>query len=251
MEQGDRDAALKHLRSALSLWPRYSDAYFTMARLYAQRFSPDAVYYMVEGVSSQLETFDGQRVLVVNTLISVTLVLLLASGIVWIALAVRYFPFIAHRISESARNKFHATGGRVAAALLLLAPFALLPGYTSAAALILILTWPFMHKKERILSMVMAEMFAAFAGFTPLIDRYSVVADPESLTSLIARANESAGDEALARAIEAAPVTDPAHRTTTATPRWACWRCAAATPRRRPRTSCARSRSTRDRPSRT
>jgi tetratricopeptide (TPR) repeat protein len=209
LEQGDRDAALKHLQSALSLWPRYSDAYFTMARLYAQRFSPDAVYYMVEGVSSQLKTFDGQRVLAVNTLISVTLVLLLASGIVWIALAVRYFPFIAHRISESARNKFNATGGRVAAALLLLAPFALLPGYTSAAALILILTWPFMHKKERILSMVMAGMFAAFAGLAPIIDRYSVVADPESLTSLIARANESAGDEALMRAIEAAPVKDP------------------------------------------
>lgn len=209
LESGDRDAAVKHLRSALSLAPRYSDAYFTMARLYAQRFSPDAVYYMVEGVSSQLKTFDGQRVLVLNTLIAATLVLLLASGIVWIALAVRYFPFIAHRISESARNKFNASGGRVAAALLLLAPFALLPGYTSAAALILILTWPFMHKKERILSMVMAGVFAAFTGFAPMIDRYSVVADPQSLTSLIARANESAGDEALMHAIEAAPVKDP------------------------------------------
>lgn len=209
LETGDRDGALKHLRSALSLAPHYSDAYFTMARLNAQRFHPDAVYYAVEGVAAQLKTFDGQRVMAVNTLVAVTLVLLIASGIVWIALAVRYFPFIAHRIAESARNKFNATGGRVAAALLLLAPFALLPGYTSAAALILVLTWPFMHKRERILSMVMAGLFAAFAGLAPLIDRYSVVADPQSLTSLIARANESAGDETLARAIEAAPVKDP------------------------------------------
>jgi tetratricopeptide (TPR) repeat protein len=121
----------------------------------------------------------------------------------------RYFPFIAHRISESARNKFDATGARVAAALLLLAPFALLPGYTSAAALILILTWPFMHKRERVLSFVMAGCFAAFAGLAPMIDRFSVIADPASLTSLIARANESPADDVLARAIASAPVSDP------------------------------------------
>ncbi|MGH7947602.1 MAG: tetratricopeptide repeat protein, partial [Candidatus Binataceae bacterium] len=88
-------------------------------------------------------------------------------------------------------------------------PFALLPGYTSAAALILILTWPFMHRRERVLSFVMAGLFAAFTGFAPAIDRFSVVADPASLTSLIARANESAADESLARAIASAPVSDP------------------------------------------
>jgi tetratricopeptide (TPR) repeat protein len=208
--KGDREGAEKRLRTALSLAPRYSDAYFTLARLHAARFSPDAVYYMVEGVTVQLKTFDGQRAFVLNTVAGATLVLLLASAIVWIALAVRYFPFIAHRIAESARNKFNATGGRVAAALLLLAPFALLPGYTSAAALILVLTWPFMHKRERVLSMVMAGLFATFTGLSPLIDRLSVVADPNSLTSLIARANESSANDPLARAIAAAPVSDPA-----------------------------------------
>ncbi len=209
LDGGDRDAAQKQLRTALALAPRYSDAYFTLARLNAQRFHPDAVYYFVEGVKAQLQSFDGQRVMVLNTLASLTLVLLIASGVVWIALAVRYFPFIAHRISESARNKFNASGGRVAAALLLLAPFALLPGYTSAAALILVLTWPFMHKKERILSMVMAGLFAAYAGLAPMLDRYTVVADPHSLTALIARANESAYDDALVKAIAEAPVKDP------------------------------------------
>ncbi len=210
LSQGDRKGAEKRLRAALSLAPRYSDPYFTLARLHAARLSPDAVYYVVEGVAVQLKTFDGQRSLALNAIVGTTLVLLLASAIVWIALAVRYFPFIAHRIAESARNKFNATGGRVAAALLLLAPFALLPGYTSAAALILILTWPFMHKRERVLSMVMAGLFAAFTGLSPLIDRISVVADPTSLTSLVARANESPADEALAHAITAALVSDAA-----------------------------------------
>jgi tetratricopeptide (TPR) repeat protein len=205
---GDREAAEKDLRSALSLAPRYSDAYFTLARLHAMRFSPDAVYYMVEGVKVQMITFEGQRVMALNALVGSTLILLIASAVVWIALAVRYFPFIAHRISESARNKFNATGGRVAAALLLLAPFALLPGYTSAAALILILTWPFMHKRERILSMVMAGLFAAYTGLSPLLDRFTVVADPTSLTSLIARANESAADNELAGFIVDSPVKD-------------------------------------------
>ncbi len=209
LARGERETAEKSLRAALSLAPRYSDAYFTLARLHAKRFSPDAVYYMVEGVAVQLRSFDGQRVLLLNAIVGLTLVLLSASAIVWIALAVRYFPFIAHRIAESARNKFNATGGRVAAALLLLAPFALLPGYTSAAALILVLTWPFMHKRERVLSMVMAGLFAAYTGLAPVIDRITVIADPVSLTNLIARANESAADDALAKAITEAPVRDP------------------------------------------
>ncbi len=208
--QGDRDGAIQTLHVATTLAPRYSDPYFTLARLHAQRFHPDAVYYLVEGVSVQLKTFDGQRVLLLNAVVGLTLVLLVASAIVWIALAVRYFPFIAHRIAESARNKFNATGARVAAGLLILAPFALLPGYTSAAALILVLTWPFMHKRERILSMAMAGLFAAYCGFAPMLDRWSVVANPESLTSLIARANESAADPVLAKAIADAPVDDAA-----------------------------------------
>ena len=115
LEKGDRETALKNLRSALSLAPHFSDAYFTMARLHAQRFHPDAIFYFVEAVTAQLKTFDGQRVLALNALVAMTLVLLVAAAIVWIALAVRYFPFIAHRIAESARNKFNATGGRVAA----------------------------------------------------------------------------------------------------------------------------------------
>ncbi len=206
--KGDDDGAMASLRTALTFAPHHSDAYFTLARLHAQRFSPDAVYYFVEGFLCQFRTFDGQRALVLNILVSTTLILLLASAIVWIALAVRYFPFLAHRIAESARLKFNAAGARVAAALLLLAPFALLPGYTRAAALILILTWPFMHKRERTLSMVLAGVFVVFAGTASFVDRLSVVADPKSLTSLIARANESANDPALAHAIANSPIDD-------------------------------------------
>ena len=201
IESGDDEGAITSLRTALTFAPNHSDAYFTLARLHAKRFSPESVYYFTEGFLSQLRSFDGQRWFALNLLTSATLILLLASSIVWIALAVRYFPFIAHRIAESARIKFNAAGARVAAALLLLAPFALLPGYTTAAALILILTWPFMHKHERVLSMVMAGVFVVFTGTASYIDRMTVVADPKSLTSLIADANESADERVLADAI--------------------------------------------------
>jgi tetratricopeptide (TPR) repeat protein len=180
-----------------------------LARLHAQRFHPDAVYYFVEGIAAQLKRFDGQRFFAINAVVGTTLIFLVASLVVWIALGVRYLPFITHRIAETARSKFNATGARFAVALLLLAPFALLPSYTSAAALILILTCPFMQRRERALSFLMAGLFAACAGLAPTIDRFSVVADPASLTSLIARANESRANVTLARAIAAAPVVDP------------------------------------------
>jgi hypothetical protein len=40
-------------------------------------------------------------------------------------------------------------------------------------------------------------MFALLTGFAPTIDRYSTVADPGSLVSLIARANDSPSNESV------------------------------------------------------
>jgi hypothetical protein len=70
---------------------------------------------------------------------------------------------------------------------------------------VLLGTWPFMQRRERLISFLSAGTFAALAWFAPAIDRYSPIADPASLTSLIVRANESAADPTLAALIAATP----------------------------------------------
>jgi Tfp pilus assembly protein PilF len=206
LKRGESEAAEKHLKSALALLPSYPDAHFTLARLYAARFSPDAVYHLTQGVTSMLSNFDAQSAFAVNAGVMVSLVFLLALAIVWISLAMRYLPFLAHRIGETLKNKFNAAVPRVCAFLLLLAPLALMPGYATAMALVLVATFSFMRRRERVFTFILTTTFAALMWFTPWLDRFSTVADPTSLVSLIARANESPADPELAGRIEAVDV---------------------------------------------
>jgi tetratricopeptide (TPR) repeat protein len=208
LAKGDSDGAEKHLQNALALRPRYADAHFTLARIRAREFNPEAVYHFVQGAAITTTTFEAQRVFAMNVVTTFAIVLIVASGIVWIALAARYFPFIAHSVSETLKTRFNAAGARVTAFFMILAPFAMLPGFAAAAGIVMLATWPFMQRRERVMSYLLMAAFALLTWFAPTLDRYSTVADPNSLVSLIARANESAADETLTRALSNASAED-------------------------------------------
>jgi tetratricopeptide (TPR) repeat protein len=203
--KGDLAQAKEHLESSIALAPHFTDAYFTLARIEARRLSPDSIFWFAQGVIVTARSFEAQSIFAANAALTLTFVFLIASAIFWLTMALRYFPFIAHRMAEWLVKKFNAAMPRACAYLILLTPFALIPKYPAAAGLVLLLTWPFMQKKERIVSFLSAGTFVALAWCSPLVDRYSPVADPSSLTSLIAQANESAADRTLAALIEATP----------------------------------------------
>jgi tetratricopeptide (TPR) repeat protein len=203
--KGDMAKAKTDLQSAIALAPHFTDSYFTLARIEARRLSPDAIFWFVEGVIITARSYDAQSLFAANAGIALLFIFLIASGIVSLAMAIRYFPFLAHRLAEWLKRKFNAATPRACAYLLILTPFVLAPKYPVALALVLLGTWPFMQRRERFLSFMGAGTFAALAWFAPMIDRYSPIADPSSLTSLIAHANESAADPTLAALITATP----------------------------------------------
>lgn len=208
LSNGQSDRAEQYLKNALALFPHYPDAHFTLARLYAARFSPDAIYHMTQGVIVTFSNFEAQSAFLVNAGVIITLVFLLALAIVWIAFAMRYLPFFAHRIDEVLRSKFNAAAPRACAFLLVLAPLALMPGYAAAMAFVFVLTFSFMRPRERVFSFALVTLFAALMWFAPWLDRFTTVSDPTSMTSLIARANESAADPELSRLIETTDVPE-------------------------------------------
>ncbi len=171
--KGDHEAAEKHLMTALSLWPEYSDAHFALARIYLFQGNPDALYHMVQGIIVTATSFEGQRSLAVNAAVILVIVLILASAIAWMALAIRYFPFLVHRLAETLKIRFDASAPRVATDLLLLAPIALLPGYAAAAGVVMLATWSFMQRRERVFAFLTALMFAGIAFGAPIADRYT------------------------------------------------------------------------------
>jgi Tfp pilus assembly protein PilF/TM2 domain-containing membrane protein YozV len=205
LRHGKLDDAKKHLQSSIALAPHFTDAYFTLARLEARRLSPDAIYWLVQGVIITTRSFEAQSLFLANAGVAIMLIFLITSGIMWLALVLRYFPFLAHRLGEWLSRRFNASKPRVCAYLLLFAPFLLIPSYPIAVALVMLTVWPFMARRERVVAFMSATAFAVLAWFAPWIDRYSPIADPGSLTSLIAQANESPADPTLAALIESTP----------------------------------------------
>ncbi|HKW13343.1 MAG TPA: tetratricopeptide repeat protein [Candidatus Krumholzibacteria bacterium] len=202
---GKLDDAKKHLQSSIALAPHFTDSYFTLARLEARRLSPDAIFWLVQGVVVTTRSFEAQSLFLANAGVAIMLIFLITSGIVWLALALRYFPFLAHRIAEWLSRRLNAAKPRACAYLILFAPFLVIPAYPIAIALVMLTVWPFMQRRERVVAFMSAAMFALLAWFAPWIDRYSPIADPLSLTSLIAQANESSADPTLAALIQATP----------------------------------------------
>jgi len=205
IHHGDLPAAKKHLQTSIALAPHFTDSYFTLARLEARRLSPDAIFWFAQGVVITTRSFDAQSLFAANAGVAIMLIFLITSGIVWLALVLRYFPFLAHRLGDWLKRRFNASAPRACAYLLLFAPFLIIPSYPIAVALVMLVTWPFMQRRERVLAFLSAGAFATLAWFAPFIDRYSPIADPASLTSLIAQANESAADPTLAALIAATP----------------------------------------------
>jgi hypothetical protein len=202
---GDLNEARKHLQASIALAPHFTDSYFTLARLEARRLSPDAIYWFAQGVIITTRSFEAQSLFAANAGIAIMLIFLITSAIVWLALVLRYYPFLAHRLAEWLKRHFNAAKPRACAYLLLFAPFLLLPAYPVAVAMVLLATWPFMQRRERVIAFLTAGTFATLAWFAPWIDRYSPIADPASLTSLITQANESAADPALSALIAGTP----------------------------------------------
>ena len=205
IQHGKLDDAKKHLQSSIALAPHFTDSYFTLARLEARRLSPDAIFWLVQGVVVTTRSFEAQSLFLANAGMALMLIFLITSGIVWLALVLRYFPFLAHRIAEWLSRRFNAAKPKACAYLILFAPFLVIPAYPIAIALVMLTVWPFMARRERVVAFMSATMFALLAWFAPWIDRYSPIADPASLTSLIAQANESAADPTLAALIQATP----------------------------------------------
>jgi tetratricopeptide (TPR) repeat protein len=205
IRHGKLDDARKHLQSSIALAPHFTDSYFTLARLEARRLSPDAVFWFVQGVVVTTRSFQAESLFAANAALAVVLIFLITSGVMWLALVLRYFPFLAHRVAEVLSRRFNAAKPRACAYLLLFAPFLVIPSYPIAIALVMLSTWPFMQRRERVMAFMSASTFAVLAWFAPFIDRYSPIADPASLTSLIAQANESAADPKLAALIAATP----------------------------------------------
>ena len=183
IKQGNLDQAAVYLEEAIKLNPRYADAYLTMSKVKFRSFDPDALYYLVLGFRTTLDNFSNQSLLVVNAALFAVLLLVMVASIVFLSFAIRYLPFLAHKISELLRTRFRAAFPRLTAYLLILVPFALLPGFIYGSCLLILVTWYFMHRREKFAVIALAAPFILLGLFADRIQQLNPLADPGAMES--------------------------------------------------------------------
>lgn len=197
LEEGDKVQAEKQLLLALRYDPHYTDAYFTLARIKLLGLKPDAPVYMIKAVESLWQTFHAQKLLAVNGAAALSLMLIALNLLACLAFSIKYLPFVAHKLREILGKRFNTVFPGFVSYLILLSPVIAFAGTVIPLAYLTVLCWLFMFRRERVLIfLLMAPLIAA-----GIVDRHvqlaATLTNPKSLTSLIDRANESAGEDYL------------------------------------------------------
>ncbi|NIO00922.1 MAG: tetratricopeptide repeat protein [Candidatus Latescibacteria bacterium] len=205
LRSGDSQRAEALLMETLELDPNYADPYFTLTKIKAKQFSSDTFYYFSKAIITLLTKFHYQRMIVVNAILFLLFIASLLASIICVAFLIKYLPFAAHRLREALSKRFSTSMPGLSAYMILLIPFVLLPGFITALAMMILLCWGFMWKRERLLAIFMLLPFVALGFFSDQLKPLAPLSDPSSLTSRIAAANESHGDQRLITAIEISP----------------------------------------------
>lgn len=206
-QNGDLVAAEEHLREATRLDPGFADAYYTLSRIKFRQLNADALYFFVRGVKATWADFSLQSLLVVNALLIVLLALILVSSIMATVLAIRYVPFVAHRLRENLTRRFNASSVGTVAYILLLVPFVAFPGYVTGFCSVMLIAWCYMHRREKIATFLVVAAWAAIGFFSPTLERLAPLTEPRSFTSLVAQGRTAAASGKLVRDITAADVS--------------------------------------------
>jgi tetratricopeptide (TPR) repeat protein len=203
--RGEKDQAEEHLRQAIRLDPDYASAYFALAKLRLSQFRPDAPVYLLEGLHALGTTFRSEGILAVNAAATLSYILLVLNFVVCLAFAIKYLPYVAHKLSERLEKKFNAAFPTAASYLILLSPVLFFANTIIPLAYLTVLCWLSMYRREKVLVVLLVTPFIVAGFFDIHVRLGAVLTDPSSLTSLVDRANDSSGDEYLIQAIEETP----------------------------------------------
>jgi tetratricopeptide (TPR) repeat protein len=208
IQAGNLERATDHLHDAIGLDPRFPDAYFTLSGVMFRQFDPDALYYLVLGIRAMLGSFGSLSLLTVNVLLMTVLLLVMLTTIVCVSFAVRYLPFLAHKIAETMDRRFNAALPRTTAYLIILTPFALLPGFVWGVCLLLLMTWYFMQRREKFMMMALIAPFVLLSAFSPKMKQINPLADAKSFTHYAYKSMYSAGGASLIKSVNSVNIPE-------------------------------------------
>lgn len=209
LENDNTQEAVALLERSLEADPSFPDANFTLARLKALSFDSAALLYLVRAFETIVRDFHCQSLLAANGILFAILLLIVVAIVFGIALILKYLPFSAHRLKEFLSSRFNASHSTLAAYLILLIPFALFPGFITGFAIMLVITWIYLSRREKAVVFLLTALLILTGFFAESLKRFTPMTDPHSLTATITAANTEPGDPSLIRFLEKRPAGHP------------------------------------------
>ncbi|MBN1884064.1 MAG: tetratricopeptide repeat protein [Candidatus Krumholzibacteriota bacterium] len=202
LEAGDRERAVGRLRLAADLSGDDADPLFTLARIEASRFDPAFLPHLVEAVRRLAGDFRSQSFLAANTLLVVAASFFGGLLVALVALLARSWPLVDHWFRERHPASIAVPPAGWIGGIALLGLLAMRLGLALYAAILFVVVWMAVSRRERF---ALAAAALVVAGISLVAGRAGPIAagiDPASVTSRLALVNERGADERTLAAIE-------------------------------------------------
>jgi tetratricopeptide (TPR) repeat protein len=200
LRDGKQDEAVVKLELAANITGDYAAPLFTLARIKIFSLSPDFLPYLVEGCKRVALSYPSQAIFAANAAALLIFTIVGALLATLVALLVKYWQLIDHKIVEAFADRFTFPPARWIIGIICVALVFMRLGLALYIAILLVALWSFMSRREKgaVLSLVILLSAASFAA------RYSntlaPAIDPRSVVNRLALVNErGAGEDCVAR----------------------------------------------------
>ena len=205
LRDGKKDEAVQKLELAANITGDYAAPLFTLARIKIFSLNPDFLPYLIEGCRRVALSYPSQAVFAANAAAFLIFTIVGALLATLVALLVKYWQLIDHKIVEAFADRFAFPPARWIIAIICVALVFMRLGLALYIAILLVALWSFMSRREKgaVLSLVILLSAASFAARSS--NALAPAIDPRSVTNRLALVNRRGADEdciARIRAIE-------------------------------------------------
>jgi tetratricopeptide (TPR) repeat protein len=202
LDKGDWRGAEKKLVLAASLSGSCADPLFTLARIEFLHGKPDFLTYAIEGITRSCTSFPAQAMLALNAATLLLVSLLCALFATLVALLIKYWQLINHKMIELYSRRFSVPPARLIVLLACVGLLLLRLGLALYCTILVVVLWVYLTKKEKGVVLSLLVLLSACSFGARYANCLAPAVDPGSVTRRLALVNERAVDEECIRSID-------------------------------------------------
>ncbi len=192
LEQGKWEQAREKLILAAGLSGDYPDPLYTLARIELIHAHPDFLFHLIEGIKRQFRSFHGQAMLAANVSLMLVASLLVTLFALQVYLLIRYWPLFDHKLREFYSKRYAFPPQKMIGFLIILGLLIMRAGFAVYIALLIIILWNCVSRKEKGLLTMLVLLLAAGSFLAPRSRVLLPAVDERSITRRLSLVNDMA-----------------------------------------------------------